>query len=639
MNSGKLIKRGVIMNRRFRYNVLTGICFMLVLGICFIQNHNTRYLISGSTVPNDLNEHSYVILDLEDDSENQLMTFQVEGVDKKAHLALIINDMGSFVLNLEASLNGQVIYEYDETARFQRTNLINIPAGSADKDGVIRVTFSAHGWQSRSQEIVSRKMNAAPKLILCTYENAMRMRQISEGIMYMLIGMYLITIVASLCMFVGRPKEYGYMFLMILCLLRFITTAIDSSIIIHLTMRTYYQIRHVLVVLPVAFYAAVGVWLLRPNSAHKRNRNYIIGTIALTAIGMALQQLSTYNWYHLFQLCAALTVWLAGERASAESRHGWWVVSLGYTAGYAIVSFIYLVTIWNVDKPGVGLICINFTNLSYLPGLLADMIFISIQLVKKFNETEALTERLAENNRELDRRVEEKTAQLIAAQTARQHIMLNIFHDLRNPVFVLRGCLDNIHPLDEAQSGYIQTMYARLGLLQKLIDELFLAEKLDNGAIQLYCDDIRIDELVKEVSRGLQATGRQHIITQMTPVTVWGDETRLIQVVQNLSENAYTYTDESGTICFEVWQEKDLAFIRITDTGIGMSDEECQHIFERYFTGSRSQKSSSSGLGLYIASELVHLHGGTISVSSKRNEGTAFTVALPVLGKQESVPS
>ncbi len=619
----------------FSYILLTCLTTLAVFSFCFFLCRTTLYLTNGSAVPSDIGSTSYVVTDVHPDEESQLITLHFTGVKENDHLAFVINDMGSFVLSLEAYLNGTEVYSYEESSPFQRIHIIDLPAELMEETGEINLTLSASGWQSRSQEILSGRLNAAPTLILCSYENALGLTRQADRAMSILIGMYLIIIVSSLTMFAGRTREFGYLFLSLLCLIRFFNTAVDSSYL-SFTMEQYYSLRHILVVLPVIFHVSVGIWLLRPEP-RRRSGHYLMITGVLTLLVTFFQSISGYNWYHFFQFLAFLAFTGCCLRAAVRGKKGWPLLCAGYTAGYAIVAFLYLVNIWDITKPGLVFICTNFTNFSYVPGLLASMIFISRQLVSKYNETEKLSARLSQANKELDKRVEEKTAQLVAMQESRQSMMLNIFHDLRNPVFILKGCLDNLQPANPQQRQHIKTMRTRLNLLETLIGDLFLLEKLNAGAVALYEDNVELDALIQEIADGLSASRDKTVVTDLRPAVVWGDETRLFQAFQNLAENARLYTPQGGTISLSVYQEGETAKVIIADTGIGMTEEECSHIFERYYTGKRSKKDVSSGLGLNIASQLIKLNRGSIHVESQPGAGTKITIVFPAVQAPEGV--
>jgi signal transduction histidine kinase len=109
------------------------------------------------------------------------------------------------------------------------------------------------------------------------------------------------------------------------------------------------------------------------------------------------------------------------------------------------------------------------------------------------------------------------------------------------------------------------------------------------------------------------------------------DRHRIAQVLLNLLTNAYKYTVEGGATV-RVDHDDHTVQVEVSDTGVGMTQEEQAHLFERFFRSGNEvvQQAGGSGLGLAIARSMVELHGGTIAVDSEYHVGTTFTVRLPV---------
>jgi signal transduction histidine kinase len=123
------------------------------------------------------------------------------------------------------------------------------------------------------------------------------------------------------------------------------------------------------------------------------------------------------------------------------------------------------------------------------------------------------------------------------------------------------------------------------------------------------------------------------------PVTLLGDEARLIQVVMNLLDNAVRYTNPGGRVTVIVEPRQNQALLAVRDTGIGIAREHLPHIFERFYRADPARRrtggSSSSGLGLSIVEWVVHAHGGAVSVESQLGQGSCFTVTLPLASLTE----
>ena len=120
-------------------------------------------------------------------------------------------------------------------------------------------------------------------------------------------------------------------------------------------------------------------------------------------------------------------------------------------------------------------------------------------------------------------------------------------------------------------------------------------------------------------------------VNALKRVSVIGDPSRLQQIFINLMNNAIVYTPAGGVVSVELAEDKYNAYIKVSDTGIGISKDEIPRIFERFYRvdKARSRNTGGTGLGLSIVKHLVEAHHGTITVDSEVGEGTTFTVVLP----------
>ena len=123
------------------------------------------------------------------------------------------------------------------------------------------------------------------------------------------------------------------------------------------------------------------------------------------------------------------------------------------------------------------------------------------------------------------------------------------------------------------------------------------------------------------------------------PVTLVGDEARLIQVILNLLDNAIRYTHPGGQVCLSLQATGTAAHLVVRDTGIGIAPEHLPHIFERFYRADPSRRrtgGSGTGLGLAIVEWIVRRHGGSIGVRSQVGQGSCFTITLPLAPPAEA---
>ena len=127
--------------------------------------------------------------------------------------------------------------------------------------------------------------------------------------------------------------------------------------------------------------------------------------------------------------------------------------------------------------------------------------------------------------------------------------------------------------------------------------------------------------------------GIQLLVQVPQPVTLIGDEARLIQVIMNLLDNAIRYTNAGGQVQVSLTASPQTAQLIVCDTGIGIAPEHVPHLFERFYRADPARRrtgGSGTGLGLSIVAWIVQAHGGSIGVESQMERGSCFTVTLPL---------
>lgn len=213
-------------------------------------------------------------------------------------------------------------------------------------------------------------------------------------------------------------------------------------------------------------------------------------------------------------------------------------------------------------------------------------------------------------------------------------------HELRTPVAVIRNKADValLHPrTPQEYCTVLQSISAETRRLSHLISDLLALARGDEGQVQWEYEPVRLDWLVESVVASAQGLaheqGIQLCVQESQPITLIGDETRLIQVIMNLLDNAIRYTHAGGQVQVNLSVSASQAQLVVQDTGIGIAPEHLPHIFERFYRADPSRKrtgSSGTGLGLAIVDWVVCAHEGTITVESQVGQGSCFTVFLPL---------
>lgn len=170
--------------------------------------------------------------------------------------------------------------------------------------------------------------------------------------------------------------------------------------------------------------------------------------------------------------------------------------------------------------------------------------------------------------------------------------------------------------------------------LQFLLDSLVKISRLENGIIQTVPQKGELGELACQVKSLMeQKAGEKQISLEVKPgkekVYAWFDRKWTREALMNLVDNAVKYTSSGGKVTLEVVSYSLFSRIDVRDTGIGIEEEELPEIFQRFYRSRDVLSEEGVGLGLYLAREIVRSQGGYIKVSSKKGEGSVFSVLLP----------
>ena len=224
----------------------------------------------------------------------------------------------------------------------------------------------------------------------------------------------------------------------------------------------------------------------------------------------------------------------------------------------------------------------------------------------------------------------------------RRELIANVSHDLRTPLASMQGYLETLLIKGESLEGdereqYLRTAHKHSRHLNNLISELFELSKLDSGAVSLNSEPFSLMELVHDCVQDFQLQAEQKGIELSVTAKdergfVEADIALIQRVLQNLLDNALRHTPEGRSVTISVEDSAQSARIVVADTGMGISQHDIPHIFERhYYTPSvEPTEKLGSGLGLAIVKRILDLHQSTIQVSSELNRGTRFAFELPL---------
>jgi signal transduction histidine kinase len=217
-----------------------------------------------------------------------------------------------------------------------------------------------------------------------------------------------------------------------------------------------------------------------------------------------------------------------------------------------------------------------------------------------------------------------------------KEITENIAHDLRSPITRMRGLAEMALTGENTHEDYpvvTGTIIEECDRLLAMINTMLDISEAETGVIKLNIEPIDVVLMIHDaVDLFHPVAENRHIdIEVRTPDSAYvhTDKRRLQRVLGNLLDNALKYSDPSGHILIEVRADDNHIVIEFRDRGIGISEEDLPHIFDRFYRGEKSRTEPGNGLGLSFAKTFVTSLGGSIAVTSTPDEGSVFTVLLP----------
>jgi signal transduction histidine kinase len=263
-------------------------------------------------------------------------------------------------------------------------------------------------------------------------------------------------------------------------------------------------------------------------------------------------------------------------------------------------------------------------------------------VVRDITEIKKAAELLRSYNSELEKRVSERTQELTKANERLQELdrlktklIDDLTHELRTPITNFKLYLDlmNRNKSSNKFEQYHEVLVAHTNRLEQLIEDIVKYSQIPSG--QDAFSTVHINRLAAQVvawhQPQTQLAGVQLTLeTESENAICWGNEQQLITMVTNLVKNGVNYTPQ-GTVTVRTSSDEKNITIEVTDSGIGIAEEELDLIFDRFYRGKKVGQLTipGSGIGLALTREIVLQHQGSIRVKSKLNEGTTFYISLP----------
>jgi signal transduction histidine kinase len=245
---------------------------------------------------------------------------------------------------------------------------------------------------------------------------------------------------------------------------------------------------------------------------------------------------------------------------------------------------------------------------------------------------------------EAERRRAESLAELDRAKTL---FFSNVSHEFRTPLTLMLGPLEDLLSapgLDPSERSQLE-LIRRNGLrLLKLVNTLLDFSRIEAGRVQAIFEPVDLAALTADIASSFRSAMERAGVTftvDCEPLSrpAWVDREMWEKIVLNLLSNAFKYTLR-GSVRLELKQSGDAAELSVTDTGIGISEQDLPHVFERFHraAGVPGRTDEGTGIGLALVQELAKLHNGVVSVTSEQGRGSRFIVAVPLHERRGPAP-
>lgn len=243
-----------------------------------------------------------------------------------------------------------------------------------------------------------------------------------------------------------------------------------------------------------------------------------------------------------------------------------------------------------------------------------------------------------ESLNDLDTEIKKSDKVKEETEKTRKEWIANITHDLKTPLSPVKGYAELLSEKDtiskEQIKKYSQVILKNVSCMESLMDDLKLTYQLDNGIIPIQREEYNVVRFIKELSIDILNNPEYesrviHFHCANEDIVFSFDHKLMTRAIQNLIINAFTHGNEDTEVVLQISVANDILQIVISDNGNGMDKEEVNHLFQRYYRGTNTEKETAgTGLGLAITKSIVEAQGGTISVESGIGIGTDFIICF-----------
>lgn len=230
--------------------------------------------------------------------------------------------------------------------------------------------------------------------------------------------------------------------------------------------------------------------------------------------------------------------------------------------------------------------------------------------------------------------------QMKVLDDSRQEFVANVSHELKTPMASIKVLADSLLTQENAPAElyreFMEDIVSEIDRENRIITDLLALVKMDKKVQELNIAELNINDLTELILKRLRPIARKRdvevVFESMRPVVAEVDEVKMTLVMTNLVENSIKYNKEHGWVKVELDADHQFFTFRVSDSGLGIPEDELPHIYERFYRvdKSHSREIGGTGLGLAITKSAVLMHRGSITATSVEGEGSCFTVRIPL---------
>lgn len=262
------------------------------------------------------------------------------------------------------------------------------------------------------------------------------------------------------------------------------------------------------------------------------------------------------------------------------------------------------------------------------------VLLIQLRLLQIKRRNKWLTEKVREQTKDLQQKnteIQDISAKLHEADQARLRFFTNVSHEFRTPLTVILGYIESLETNNTTRiRKVIQNNAIRL---LRLVNQLIEFRKLDLNQLNLQVETIELNSFIQDVAESFKVLANRKnielVLSFEQKQTAWLDADKLDKIIHNLISNAIKYSPEGQTIYIRLTETTNTHQIEVIDEGIGISPEDMEQVFTRFFrSGQQQSKVDGHGIGLALVKELTEIQLGTINLTSEPERGTCFVLSF-----------